>query len=105
MKFTSSSSQERELTLFAGQKPRSSPSTIISIVFALAVVCGLFYSYLYLRNKHAAQLPATSKISLNSGQAAIVTATPQAQIAQDETWTKNGKQSSVALFITFPVIN
>ncbi len=91
MKFTSSHTDETELTLFAQPKARSALSTLVSITFALAVVCGLFYSYLYLRNKHAAQFPVTSKVSVNSGQAAVVTATPQAQIAQDETWAKNGQ--------------
>jgi hypothetical protein len=91
VKLTSSDNSETESTLFAPQKTRSSISILVSIVFALAVACGLFYSYLYLRNKHAAQLPAVSKISVNNGKAVVVAETPQTQIAQDETWAKNGK--------------
>jgi len=94
MKVTLLQPQERESPLFAHVKERSSFSIFISIVFALVIVCGLFYSYLYLRNKHVARLPADSKVSVsvNPGQLRTAPATPkQAQIAQDETWTKNGQ--------------
>ncbi len=91
MKFTSSYKSETELALFAPLKARPFLSTLFSIIFALAFVCGLFYAYLYLRNRHVAQLPLASKASVKIVKTVLTTATPQAQIAQDETWAKNGQ--------------
>lgn len=91
MKATLSHNDETEVGLFAQPKARQSLSTFISFVFALVAVCGLFYSYLYLRSKHAAQIPVAPGAATNSKQATLTAATPQAQIAQDETWAKNGQ--------------
>lgn len=78
--------------MFVQPKSGSSLSTLVSIVFALTVVCGLFYSYLYLRNKHAGRNAVASKISTKPGQTTGVIATAtQARVAQDETWVKNGQ--------------
>ncbi len=91
MKLTSSDISEPDVPLFASVKERSLLTTLIAIIFAAAIVCGLFYVYLYLRNRHAAQLPTNSKVSINPERAAIAALPLRAQIAQDEAWTKNGQ--------------
>ena len=91
MKPTSSDLSEPNLPLFAPARERSLLTTLIAIVFATAIVCGLFYVYLYLRNRHVAQFPSNSKSIINPDHAAIAALPLHAQIAQDEAWAKNGQ--------------
>ncbi|MFN2453870.1 MAG: hypothetical protein ABR577_06575 [Pyrinomonadaceae bacterium] len=63
---------------------------IVSLLVAICLVGGIFYSYLYLRTRHAAAVPSAPQLTgqqINSKPKIA----PQAQIAQNETRVKNGQ--------------
>lgn len=91
MKLISSDISEPDVPLFAAAKERSPLTILVAVVFAAAIVCGLFYAYLYLRNRHAAQFPTNNKVLTNPECAALAALPLRAQIAQDEAWAKNGQ--------------
>lgn len=91
MKLTSSGINETDVPLFAAAKERSPLTTVIAFVLALAIAGGLFYFYLYLRNRHVSQLPSINKALNNSERAKTLALPLRAQIAQDEVWARNGQ--------------
>jgi hypothetical protein len=84
---TQTNSDDQAPTLFASGRSASPLSVVISVVCALLFVLGLFYFYLYLRNKHAAKLAPLAQTNEKPKPAP----SPQAQIALDQAWAKDGQ--------------